>query len=287
VYLAHFGLHQLPFGITPDTEFFYPSSSHREGLNLLHSALESGEGFIKVVGEVGTGKTLLCRNFLAELGSDWKAAYIPNPQMEPRELLQEVADDLDTATGKRDPANVIKRINLRLIDLARAGKKVVLCIDEAQTMPRLTLESLRLLSNLETEKSKLLHIVLFGQPELDDMLSAYSARQLKQRIVFHYQLRRLNAEEVVKYVEQRLRVAGCNGDSLFSPAALHALYRHADGTPRLVNILAHKALIVAFGEGRMQVAKQHVKSAARDTEGSFKPIWWPRQIKWLGVRGRS
>jgi MSHA biogenesis protein MshM len=287
VYLAHFGLHQLPFGITPDTEFFYPSTSHREGLNLLHSALQSGEGFIKVVGEVGTGKTLLCRNFLAELGSDWIAAYIPNPQMEPRELLQEVADDLDTATGKGDPAHVIKRINLRLVALARAGKKVVLCIDEAQTMPRLTLESLRLLSNLETEKSKLLHIVLFGQPELDDMLSAHSVRQLKQRIVFHYQLRRLNADEVVKYVEQRLRVAGCNGDSLFSPSALHALYRHADGTPRLVNILAHKALIVAFGEGRMQVAKHHVKSAAKDTEGAFKSVWWPRQIKWPGVRDRS
>ncbi len=155
----------------------------------------------------------------------------------------------------------------------------MLCIDEAQTMPRLTLESLRLLSNLETEKSKLLHIVLFGQPELDDMLSAHSARQLKQRIVFHYQLRHLTADEVVKYVEQRLRVAGCSGDSLFSPAALHALYRHADGTPRLVNILAHKALIVAFGEGRMQVEKHHVKSAAKDTEGAFKPSWWPWQIK--------
>ncbi len=275
MYLAHFGLNQIPFGITPDTEFFYPSTSHREGLNLLHMALESGEGFIKVVGEVGTGKTLLCRNFLAELGADWKAAYVPNPQMEPRELLQEVADELGAETGEVDPAHVIKRINLRLIDLARAGKKVVLCIDEAQTMPRLTLESLRLLSNLETEKSKLLHIILFGQPELDEMLSAHSVRQLKQRIVFHYQLRRLNANEVVKYVEQRMRVAGYNGDSLFSPPALRALYRHAAGTPRLVNILAHKALIVAFGEGRLQVEKHHVKSAARDTEGAINSFWWP------------
>jgi MSHA biogenesis protein MshM len=278
VYLAHFGLNQVPFGITPDTEFFYPSTSHREGLNLLHSALESGEGFIKVVGEVGTGKTLLCRNFLAELGPDWKAAYVPNPQMEPRELLQEVADDLDTVAGERDPAHVIKRINLRLVDLAQEGKRVVLCIDEAQTMPRLTLESLRLLSNLETEKRKLLHIILFGQPELDDMLSAHSARQIKQRIVFHYQLRQLNAEEVAKYVEQRLRVAGYSGDDLFSPPALRALHRHADGTPRLVNILAHKALIVAFGEGRLQVAKHHVKSAAKDTGGaasSFRLPWWP------------
>jgi MSHA biogenesis protein MshM len=275
VYLNHFGLDQIPFGITPDTEFFYPSASHREGLNLLHAALASGEGFIKVVGEVGTGKTLLCRNFLAELGPDVKAAYIPNPQMGARDLLLEVADELGAGSGKPDAPHAIKRINLRLLDLAHEGKQVVLCIDEAQTMPHLTLESLRMLSNLETEKRKLLHIVLFGQPELDEMLAAHSARQIRQRIVFHYQLRRLNVEEVFKYVGQRLRVAGYSGDDLFSPQALHALHRHADGTPRLVNILAHKALIVAFGEGRLQVAKHHVKAAARDTDGAVKSVWWP------------
>jgi len=277
VYLAHFGLQQVPFGITPDTGFFYPSTSHREGLNLLHFALASGEGFIKVVGEIGTGKTLLCRNLLAELGPDWKAAYVPNPQMEPRELLQEVADDLGTANGAggTEAAHVIKRINRRLIEFARAGKKVVLCIDEAQTMPRLTLESLRLLSNLETEKRKLLHIILFGQPELDEMLTAHSARQLKQRIVFHHHLNRLNADEVTKYVEQRLRVAGYSGDAVFSRPALKSLYRHADGTPRLVNILAHKAMLAAFGEGRGHVEKYHVKAAAKDTEGAIKSFWWP------------
>lgn len=273
MYLDHFGLTQAPFGITPDTDFVYPSASHREGINLLHFALASGEGFIKVVGEVGTGKTLLCRNFLAELGPDWKAAYIPNPQMGPRALLHEVADDLGTDEGGPEAAYVIKRINRRLIELAHAGKQVVLCIDEAQTMPRLTLESLRLLSNLETEKRKLLHIVLFGQPELDEMLAAHSARQLRQRIVFHHQLRRLTAEEVGNYVEQRLRIAGHGGDPVFMPPAMKALHRCAAGTPRLVNILAHKAMLVAFGEGRLQVEKWHVKAAAADTEGAIKPGW--------------
>jgi MSHA biogenesis protein MshM len=276
MYLAHFGLNQLPFGITPDTEFVFPSRCHLEGLNLLHFALESGEGFVKVVGEIGTGKTLLCRNFLAELGTDWKAAYLPNPQMEPRAFLREIADDLGTADGAPEAAHVIKRLNSRLLDLARSGKKVVLCIDEAQTMPRLTLESLRLLSNLETEKRKLLHIVLFGQPELDDMLDAHSARQLKQRIAFHHRLRQLGTEEIGNYVEQRLRIAGHSGEPIFTAAAIRALSKSAAGTPRLVNILAHKALLAAFGEGQLQVDAGHVRAAAADTDGAARARgWWP------------
>ena len=276
MYLAHFGLSQAPFGITPDTEFIYPSQSHLEALNLLHFALASGEGFIKVVGEIGTGKTLLCRNFLAELGSDWKAAYLPNPQMEPRAFLREVADDLGTADGEPEAAHVVKRLNRRLLDLARAGKKVVLCIDETQTMPRLTLESLRLLSNLETEKRKLLHIILFGQPELDEMLEAHSARQIKQRIVFHHQLRRLDTDETGNYVEQRLRIAGHSGDPVFASSAVKALHFHANGTPRLVNILAHKAMLAAFGEGVARVEDRHVRAAAKDTGGAIQARrWWP------------
>lgn len=276
MYLAHFGLTQLPFGITPDTEFVYPSRSHLEGLNLLHAALASGEGFVKVVGEVGTGKTLLCRNFLAELGPEWKTAYLPNPQMEPRAFLREVADDLGSADGAPEAAHIIKRLNRRLLDLARGGRKVVLCIDEAQTMPRLTLESLRLLSNLETEKRKLLHIILFGQPELDEMLEAHAVRQLRQRIAFHHQLRRLEDDEVGNYLEQRLRIAGHGGEPLFTPQALKTLSRHADGTPRLVNILAHKAMLAAFGAGSPRIETSHVKAAAQDTDGAaHKRGWWP------------
>jgi MSHA biogenesis protein MshM len=274
VYLAHFGLNQLPFGVTPDTEFAFPSKSHREGINLLHFALASGEGFVKVVGEVGTGKTLLCRSFLRELPPEWQAAYIPNPQMDPRELLLEIADELGTAEGAKDISRLVKRINQRLIEIAADGRKVVLCIDEAQTMPHMTLESLRLLSNLETEKRKLLHIILFGQPELDDMLAAHSARQLRQRIVFGHRLRHLDAEEVRRYVEQRLATAGYRGDSLFSPGALRSLYHRSGGTPRLINILANKSLLAAFGEGRLHVEPRHVKAAARDTDGALGKRWW-------------
>lgn len=276
MYLAHFGLSQPPFGITPDTEFIYPSRSHVEGLNLLHVALASGEGFIKVVGEIGTGKTLLCRQFLAELGPDWKAAYLPNPQLEPRAFLLEIADDLDIAEGAPEAAHVVKRLNSRLLDLARTGKKVVLCIDEAQTMPRLTLESLRLLSNLETEKRKLLHIILFGQPELDEMLAAHSARQLRQRIAFHHQLRLLEPDEVGNFVEQRLRIAGHSGEPIFTAAALRTLGQCSAGTPRLINILSNKALLAAYGQGSLRVDAAHVKAAARDTEGAVRPSrWWP------------
>lgn len=275
MYLTHFGLKKIPFGITPDTEFVYPSNSHLEGLNLLHFALASGEGFVKVVGEIGTGKTLLCRNFLAELGPEWKTAYLLNPQMEPLAFLREVADDLGTADGEPDAAHVVKRLNRRLLDLARKGKKVVLCIDEAQTMPRQTLEGLRLLSNLETEKRKLLHIVLFGQPELDEMLEAHSVRQLKQRIAFHHQLQRMDEEETARYVDLRLRVAGHGDEPIFSAAGLKALHHHSGGTPRLVNILAHKALLAAFGEGYLLLAPRHIEAAAGDTEGAKPPKrWW-------------
>lgn len=273
-YLAHFGLKQPPFGITPDTEFAYPSRSYREGINLLHFALASGEGFIKVVGEVGTGKTLLCRTLLNELDSDWLAAYIPNPQMDPRELLHEIADELGASEGAKDIVRLVKRINQRLLDLATAGRKVALCIDEAQTMPRVTLESLRLLSNLETEKRKLLHIVLFGQPELDEMLARHSARQIRQRIAFSYCLQHLDADEVKHYVEQRLATAGFRGEPLFTPRALRAIYHRSGGAPRLVNILANKAMLAAFGEGRLRIEPRHIEAAARDTEGVRGKPWW-------------
>lgn len=276
MYLDHFGLRELPFGITPDTEFIYPSRAHVEGLNLLHFSLASGEGFIKIVGEIGSGKTLLCRNFLAGLDEEWQAAYIPNPQMEPRAFLREVADELGTPAGEPEASFIVKRLNARLLELAHAGRKIVLCIDEAQTMPRLTLESLRLLSNLETEKRKLMHIVLFGQPELDDMLAVHSARQIKQRIAFHYRLHRLDDEEIRDYVEQRLRIAGHGGEPIFTPEAMKILCKSAAGTPRLVNILANKALLAAFGEGHEKVDAEHVKAAVRDTEGVvLKRGWWP------------
>lgn len=274
MYLSHFGLTELPFGITPDTQFTYSATAHQEALNTLLVALDGGEGFVKITGEVGTGKTLVCRRFLSMLDAETLAAYVPNPQMDPKALLATVAEELGAGLQAADAAHMIKRINSRLLELAGEGRRVVLCIDEAQTMPPITLESLRLLSNLETEKRKLIHIVLFGQPELDEMLAANSARQLRQRIAFHYRMPPLTVAEMARYLDHRLHVAGHRGESLFTPAARRALYRRSGGTPRLVNILAHKALLAAFGEGQARVRTHHVRQAAGDTEGALRVSWW-------------
>lgn len=274
MYLGHFGLTELPFGITPDTQFAYSAAAHQAALNTLLSAVRGGEGFVKITGEVGTGKTLLCRRFLSMLGDDCIAAYIPNPQFDAKGLLAEVAEELGaTGAAGGEAVHLIKRINRRLLELADAGKTAVLCIDEAQTMPSLTLETLRLISNLETEKRKLIQIVLFGQPELDDKLALPSARQLRQRIVFHYHLPPLQRRELRAYLDHRLRVAGYRGERMFSRLALSALYRHSGGRPRLVNILAHKGLLAAFGEGCDRIGLRHVRAAVRDTEAAFGRGW--------------
>lgn len=273
MYLAYFGLNEYPFGITPDTQFAYGAAAHEEALNTLLLAIRTGEGFVKITGEVGAGKTLLCRRLLSILGEDRVVAYIPNPQLEPRAMLAEVAEELGAATGS-DAAMLVKSIGHRVLEIAAAGKTTVLCIDEAQAMPSLTLQSLRLLSNLETEKRKLIQIVLFGQPELDDVLAEKSARQVLQRIAFHYRVPGLERHELGGYLQHRLRIAGYCGPALFSASARWALHRHSNGMPRLVNILAHKALLAAFGEGADRVAYSHVRRAVGDTESAFRRGWF-------------
>ncbi|MDR0576238.1 MAG: AAA family ATPase [Candidatus Accumulibacter sp.] len=276
LYLDHFGLRELPFGITPDTDFAYALRAHQEAFNTLMLALESGEGFIKITGEVGAGKTLLCRRLLKTLGGEWVSAYLPNPGFDADTLLRALAEELSIGEPARfDQYHLLREINRALLELAHAGKRVVALIDEAQAMPVETLEALRLLSNLETEKQKLLQIVLFGQPELDEKLNRPEIRQLRQRIVFHYRLSGLDEDEVANYVAYRLRVAGHLGEELFTPAALRVLYRASGGAPRLINVLAHKSLMAVYGEGRQKVEARHARLARRDTEGA-------RQTGWLG-----
>lgn len=276
MYLTHFGLVERPFGITPDTEYAYSLASHQEALNTLLIALKSGEGFTKITGEVGTGKTMLCRRFLATLGEEYISAYLPNPGLlTPHSLLMAVADELGLRLESGEQQfQLIKHINQRLLDLADEGKTVVFCVDEAQAAPLESLEALRLLSNLETEKRKLLHLVLFGQPELDVKLADPSVRQLLQRIAFHHRMQGLRREELEQYLSHRLRVAGYRGSPIFSRPALRRLYQYSRGIPRLVNILAHKSLLAAFGEGKVVVGRSHVIEAVRDTEGIKVHPWW-------------
>jgi MSHA biogenesis protein MshM len=275
LYLDHFGLSELPFGITPDTSFTVLTRSHQEALNTLLVALNSGEGFIKITGEVGTGKSLLCRRLLQALPENAVSAYLPNPYLAPRTLLLALAEELGVAVDSAsDDYHLLKCVNEALLAYAGDERPVVVCIDEAQAMPLETLESLRLLSNLETEKRKLLQIVLFGQPELDRKLAEPSVRQLLQRIAFHYRLGCLGREEVGNYLAHRLRVAGYRGDELFAPRAVRSLHRASRGTPRLLNILAHKSLLAVYGEGKHAVLPRHVRQAAADTEGAAAPGWW-------------
>ena len=277
MYLKHFGLREFPFGITPDTSFIYSADAHQEALNTLLIGLNTGEGFIKITGEVGTGKTLLCRRFLATLSEDQVVAYLPNPMLEPRILLLAIAEELGLGlVGLDYQFHLLKQFNQHLLDLASKGKKVVICLDEAQSMPLESLEALRLLSNLETEKRKLLQVVMFGQPELDQKLANPAVRQLRQRIVFHYRMPGLKQEEARHYLAHRLRVAGHRDGEVFPPASARLLFRWSSGTPRLVNVLAHKSMLLAYGEGKSRVSRAHVTLAGRDTEGLPALHWWQR-----------
>lgn len=273
MYLEHYGLRELPFSLTPDTSFFFGYGHYRDAFNTLTVALQNGEGFIKVTGEVGTGKTLLCRKLLNSLaaaeGGQFVTAYIPNPYLTPSALILAVADELGIEINSREGTHrALKQITHRLIEFGNEGKKVVLCIDEAQAMPEQTLETLRLITNLETEKRKLLLVVLFGQPELDERLAEKSARQLRQRITFSYTLQPIDAEGIAAYLQHRLLVAGGNGEVSFDRSAVRQLYRGSGGIPRLINILAHKALMLGYGQGIKQIGAAQVKAAIADTEGA-------------------
>lgn len=273
MYQSHFGLREPPFGITPDTSFAFECRAHQEALNVVLVALESGEGFIKITGDVGTGKTLLCRRVLASLDDDYATAYLPNPLLDSRGLMLALADEFGVELADAtDGHQIVRALTQALLRLNHAGRRPVVFIDEAQAMALPTLEALRLLSNLETEKHKLMQVVLFGQPELDRHLAAPSVRQLRQRITFEYRIEALTFRELRHYLAHRLQVAGCKGGHVFTAAAAWYLYRATRGVPRLVNILAHKALILAYAEGTDHVGLRQACLAARDTASARRAL---------------
>lgn len=268
MYEEFFGFSERPFSITPDTGFFLNQQSHREALNTMLVALKHSEGFIKIVGEVGTGKTLLCRILLSKLNNNFVTAYIPNPYLSPEELKAFVAQEIHAEFSHAMPAHeMLSAIYRRLMQLSRAGKQVVLLVDEAQAMPRETIECLRLLTNLETEKRKLLQVIIMGQPELDTLLARADLRQLKQRIIFSERLKPFSRRGVHEYLDHRVSAAG-GAEKLFRPFAKTLLFYGSGGIPRLINILAHKALICAYGRGDTKVTSLHVAKAIADTQES-------------------
>ncbi|MCU7834425.1 MAG: AAA family ATPase [gamma proteobacterium symbiont of Taylorina sp.] len=270
MYLDFFKLEKEPFSLTPDTDFFLNSDYFKDALETLIIAINNGEGFIKVTGEVGTGKTLLCRKLLNYFSDKLITAYIPNPNVSPKTLVFALARELNIKLSQRTTEYVLHQlISKKLMQHYHLKQKVILCIDEAQAMPDKTLEALRLLTNLETEKSKLLQVILFGQPELDEKLQSRHLRQLRQRVSYSFKLKHLNFNILVDYLTHRLVTAGYSGGELFQLSALKLLHRYSRGIPRLVNVITHKALILCYGKGKHQITKTMMKQAIEDTEDAY------------------
>lgn len=268
MYLEHFGLKRLPFEASSNGALYVDLPEHRDALNVVLFGLRSGEGFVKVVGEVGTGKTALCRAALSRVGDELVPLFVPDPAMRPIDFLATVADELGVVVPPRSPVHVLKqRLREVLLDLAREERRVALFIDEAQTMPTATFEALRLLSNLESSAGKLVQIVLIGQPELDARLARYDLRPLEQRIAFSTRLAPLGTDACRVYVQRRLIESGARDPGLFSREAMSSLHRASGGIPRLINALCHKSLMAAYAEDHLRVERRHVARAIAESEG--------------------
>lgn len=267
MYLYHFGLREFPFTLTPNTSFYCDLQVHHEALNVLLTALKTGEGFIKVTGEVGTGKTLLCRKLLNDIPDHFVTAYIPNPYLSPAELRQAIAVELGIeGVDELDQHKLTQALENELLRVNKLGRSVVILLDEAQAIPQESLEALRLFSNLETESRKLVHLILMGQPELDERLATRELRQLRQRIGFSYRLKTLTEEEFGRYLHHRLQIAGYRGPPMFTPRLTHLVHRASRGVPRLANVISHKALLSAYGAGRFYLQRKDIVAAVEDTE---------------------
>ncbi len=267
MYYAHFGLKQPPFKITPNTEFFYLGGNRGAVLDALIYAVKSGEGIIKVVGEVGSGKTMLCRMLQVALPESVESIYLANPSVAPEDILHAIAFELQLALPENaDRLKVMQVLQTHLLERHAAGRQVVIFVEEAQGMPLATLEEIRLLSNLETKYDKLLQIVLFGQPELDDNLNETRIRQLRERITHSFYLEPFATAEIGEYLIFRLRAAGYFGPHLFTKAAIEQIAAVAKGLVRRINILADKSLLAAFADNVYQVTPKYVQAAIKDSE---------------------
>lgn len=282
MYEKHFGLKQLPFTLTPNASLFHGLLPHYEAIQTVLSAISMGEGVIKVTGEIGTGKTMVCRMLMSQLPVNIELLYLPNPVMNGAELRQALAKEL-WLEQSGDGVTLSDRIHEKLIDLQAKGKSAVVFIDEAQALCDEALETLRLFGNLETDYTKLLQIVLFGQPELDERLKQYHLRQLRQRITFSATLRPLNMSETVAYITHRMTESGSKNNP-FSLYQMKVIWRASGGVPRLINQVCHKALVISFSENLVQVSKKSVFNAILDTTDTIKPkYYFPKFWGWRAL----
>lgn len=269
MYREFYGLTEAPFDITPNPRFLFYSAKHREAYNHLMYGIRERKGFIQLTGEVGAGKTTLCRAMLEHLDGPYSTALILNPVMGPDELMKAIAMEFCLPVNGLDRLETLSVINLFLLRQVEEGRETVLIIDEAQNLTEELLEQVRLLSNLETDDRKLLQIVLMGQPELRDRLNSPRLKQLRQRITVRYHLQSLTLEEVNQYIRHRLKVSGANGTPNFTTPALWRVYRYTKGIPRLVNALCDKALLAGYVANSERINFNLVGRAVRELEGNI------------------
>lgn len=266
MYLEHFGLREAPFRIMPHTEFFFSGAHRGSTLEALIYAITHDEGIVKVSGEVGSGKTMLCRMLLTRLPKHIKTVYLTNPSLQRDEILYALAEELEIALPEGRPHLLLRTLQEELLEIHASGCRIVVMLDEAHAMPSETLEEIRLLSNLESSQHKLMHIVLFGQPELDQRLAEKSMRQLKERITHNFALEPLNRNEIAHYLMFRMRAAGYRGPDIFTPNAVRLIHQASEGLTRRINILADKALLSAFSENKHLIDSKHIRAAITDAQ---------------------
>ena len=275
LYLEHYGLAEPPFRITPHPDFFFDGADRGATLEGLMYAILHDEGIVKVSGEIGSGKTTLCRVLMERLPAEVETVFLANPSYSRTEILHAIAEELGQPPTSDPAAPALRELQAKLIELYASGRRVVVMIDEAHAMPEDTLEQVRLLSNLESSRHKLLQIVLFGQPELDEALAKSSLRQLKDRITHSFRTRPLSQDEVAKYVSFRMRAAGYKGPEVFTDAAIKMIARVSSGLTRRVNVLCDKSLLAAFAANTHAVTPRQVRAAVADSD--FAPIAGPRR----------
>lgn len=266
MYESYFGLKESPFNVTPDPRFVYFSKHHQEALSAMKYGVEYRRGFIQVTGEIGAGKTTLSRALLEQFGDDVHSALILNPKLSDLELLQTIVEDFGLKPASKKRKAYFDVLNKFLLEENQKGKNAVIIIDEAQLLTPRSLEQIRLLSNLETPRQKLLQIILIGQPELKDLIARPDLTQLRQRITVRFHLPALSREEVGHYLEQRLRVAGLT-EQVFMDDAIHMISEFSGGIPRVINVLADRAMLAAYAKGVRQVDAGLIECAAADLEG--------------------